>query len=114
MRIRSMGGSVYLSKLHRASFNPPDIIITLFFITIDLDVCYASSVLCSPITNSATMLIGNVLSEDEDLQLAFVTLDLCPAALVVVTLDWPRPPRCLLLSQYRSTKGETHNTKCLP
>ena len=92
-----MGGSVYLSKLHRASFNPPDIIITLFFITIDLDICYASSALCSPITSNATELIGNVLSEDEDL-LAFVTLDLCPAVLVVVTLDWPRPPRCLLLS----------------
>ena len=43
--------------------------------------------------NSYLVLPNN---DDEDLLLAFVTLDFCPA-LVVVTLDCPRLPRWLFL-----------------
>ena len=55
----------------------------------------------------STMLIGNVPSEDEGLLLAFVTLDFVRRpAVVVVTLDWLRPPRCLLLDpNIGRTKG---------
>ena len=53
-------------------------------------------------------------SDDEDFQLAFVTLDFC-RPLVLVTLDCPRLPRCLLLQrQYRSTKGKAHKCQMRP
>ena len=73
------------------------------------------------LSNSVWMLIFlihcNALlpnSDDEDFQLAFVTLDFC-RPLVVVTLDCPRLPRCLLLQrQYRSTKEKAHKCQMRP